>query len=81
MTGSFGKSHPDSRVLILEVRTTLVLLDFLRKGILVDLFLSLEKNESRRDKMEGKYEVAIILLHRREKNFFQKICSGRSRVS
>ena len=63
----------------MEVRTTLVKLYFLRKGILVDLFLSLEKNESRRDKMEGKYEVAIILLGReREKVFSQK--SARDEV-
>ena len=63
----------------MEVRTTLVKLYFLRKGILVDLFLSLEKNESRRDKMERKYEVAIILLRRgREKLFFGK--SARDEV-
>ena len=57
----------------------LVRFDFLRKSILVDLFLSLEKNESRRDKMEGKYEVAIFLLSREK--LFWEICLRRSRVS
>ena len=45
----------------------------------VDLFLSVEKNESLRDKMEGKYEVAIILHHHRgRENFFGK--SARDEV-
>ena len=65
----------------MEVRTTLVKLYFLRKGILVDLFLSLEKNESRRDKMERKYEVAIILLRRgREKLFLGNLLGTKSSV-
>ena len=47
----------------------------------VDLFLSVEKNESLRDKMEGKYEVAIILHHHQgRENFLGNLLGTKSSV-